>query len=223
MLLAVAAEMGLDESDVSQSKIIRQGLENMKVVDDRLQHHSNRPPQQPPQSNNGTSLESLGFSSADLQKILSSVSTIQKSNEDVSMVYPEVAGDPEIIGRIKAAIRDTQQKINDPGYAHMIPELKRRLDSFESKLRQEIGRELPPPKRPPSNPSANRPRHPPPGVATGSNAQALPGAWGFRSGANRDVASARPAAAAPPPPAPRRGLLIENSRVDWHFTNSLAV
>lgn len=72
MIYAIAEEMGLDREEVRQSKILKQGLENMRVVDDMSGDQQKL-----------VSLESLGIDSSNLSKLLSSVSS---KNEDPSMV-----------------------------------------------------------------------------------------------------------------------------------------
>jgi hypothetical protein len=70
LIYAVAAEMGLDENEVQQSKILKQGLQNMRVVDDTT---GEKP----------VTLESLGIDSSNLSQLLNSVSS---KSDDVSMV-----------------------------------------------------------------------------------------------------------------------------------------
>jgi hypothetical protein len=60
MVYAIASEMGMDEEAVRNSKILKQGLGSMNIVDDTVEQKS-------------VSLESLGMSSSDLKKLLSSV------------------------------------------------------------------------------------------------------------------------------------------------------
>jgi hypothetical protein len=62
LIYAVAAEMGLDEQEVHQSRILKQGLESMRVVDDTTSD-----------LNKSVSLESLGIDSSNLSKLLNSV------------------------------------------------------------------------------------------------------------------------------------------------------
>lgn len=64
--------MGMSEEEVRDNKILKQGLETMNIVDD-ANHKS-------------LSLESLGMSSSDLKKLLSSVTSTSSKTDDPSMV-----------------------------------------------------------------------------------------------------------------------------------------
>jgi len=146
----------MDEDAVKQSKILKQGLENMNIIDDLSEQQS-------------VSLESLGMSSTDLKKLLSSVS----KPDNVSMVFPEVDSESRTATSIRAAIRETQQRMNElKGSPHMLAEMQKRLDHLEAKLGQELGVE--PLRRVP----ANRLQAP---VAAASGQPMLPGAWRARN------------------------------------------
>lgn len=71
MIYAVAAEMGMSESEVQQSIILKQGLENMNIISDSAMDQQKT-----------VSLESLGMSSSDLKRLLSSV-TAPKNDASV--------------------------------------------------------------------------------------------------------------------------------------------
>ncbi|KAI6191939.1 Protein Y79H2A.3, isoform d [Aphelenchoides bicaudatus] len=166
MIFAVAAEMGMTEEEVQNSKILKQGLETMQIVNDSTNEQQKQ-----------LSLEALGLDPSNLTKLLNSVSS---KSDDVSMAYPEVDTDSKLASSIRTAIAETENKLRDPKNIHLYAELRQRLNYLQIKLSQELG--VDPVKRVVPNPMA-RPRP----MASVPVAKApLPGAW--RSMAARDAA-----------------------------------